>query len=165
MLKYSFNKKWLCLVSQYGLSFKKEYTQLRLPNALNSTLQNGVLECKSSAGNYYMLKILPFLYKTSDNKFEFFYNSLTEDEYSNNKIILKVGKHIRHTLMKGISFCHRLSKILPKSHDFNIIMSVDEDYVTISFHLIRIGETWLVDDLEEYQLDAVLVMTVLQEIA
>lgn len=64
--------------------------------------------------------------------------------------------------MKSISFCHRLSKILPKSQAFNIIMSIDEDYVTISFHKIRIGETWLEDSLEECQLDAVLVMSILR---
>lgn len=162
MLEYRYNNKWLCLVNKYGLSFKNEYTQLHLPNALSSTLQNGVIECKSDAGDYYMLKLLPFFYVITYNKFEFFYDSLTENEYSNNKIVFKVGKYIRHTLMKSISFCHRLSKILPKSQAFNIIMSIDEDYVTISFHKIRIGETWLEDSLEEYQLDAVLVMTILR---
>lgn len=42
-------------------------------------------------------------------------------------------------------------------------MSVDEKYVTISFHLVRDGETWLGDDLEVYKSDAVLVFHVINK--
>lgn len=88
---------------------------------------------------------------------------MTGNEYSNNKIIFEIGKYTGYALKKGISFCHKLIDILPKSHEFNVIMSVDEKYVTISFHLVRDGETWLGDDLEVYKSDAVLVLHVINK--
>jgi len=162
MLEYRYNNKWLCLVNKYGLLFKNEYSQLRLPKSLNATLKSGVSEYKSTIGKYYMLNVIPSFYNVAYNKFEFFYDDLTANEYSNNKVIFEVGRYTRYALKKGISFCHRLSRILPESHGFNIIMSIDENYVTISFHMIRKGESWIDEDLEKYKLDAVLVMTILR---
>lgn len=147
-------------MNKYELSLKDEYSQLRLPKSLIATLKSGVSEYKSTIGNYYMLNVIPSFYNVAYNRFELFYDNLTANEYSNNKVIFEVGKYTRYALKKGISFCHRLSCILPESHGFNIIMSIDEDYVTISFHKIRKGESWISEDLEEFQIDAVVVMTI-----
>ena len=51
-----------------------------------------------------------------------------------------------------------MSCLLPDHHDFKIIMSIDDSYVSISFHMVREGESWLMDDLEEYKQEAILVM-------
>ena len=89
------------------------------------------------------------------------------------KKVLQLDSYIEHledcpdciikSSKRAISFCHKLSNILPHSHNFCIVMSVDENYVTISFHMERKGETWLGDDLEVYKSDAILVMNVKNE--
>lgn len=159
-IEYKYNKQMLLMANKNDVSFDNDYAEVRLPKVLKETLQGGVLEEKYGEYVYYMLKDSPFCNQIAPNKFEFFYDDLTCNEYSNNKVIFETSKYDKFTLKKGISFCHKVSKILPHYHDFCIIMSIDESYVTISFHKIREGESWLGDDLEAYKLDSILVMNV-----
>ncbi|MCQ2211611.1 MAG: hypothetical protein MJZ34_15120 [Paludibacteraceae bacterium] len=163
MVDYKYNKRMFFWAKEYDLSFENDYNTICLPKAMKYTLTEGVKEEWDGFNVYYMIKSPSFCNQICQNEFEFFYDDLTGNEYSNNKIIFETGKHTRYALMKGISFCHKLINVLPKFHEFNVIMSVDEDYVTISFHLVRDGETWLGDDLEVYKLDAILVMHVKNE--
>lgn len=160
MVGYKCNKQMSLLAKKYNLSFENDYNTVCLPKALRYTLREGIQEQMDDVSVFYMLKSSVFCNHVYPNVFENFYEDLTGNEYSNNKIVFETGKYIGYALKKGISFCHKLINILPKSKDFCVIMSVDEDYVTISFHLVRDGETWLGDDLEEYRQDAILVMNV-----
>ena len=165
MIEYKYNNQMLMLAKKNHLSFENHYNAIRLPKILIDVLQSGIQEMEEKGNVYYMLNKTSFLNQLGEetNKFEFFYDDLTGNEFSNNKVIFKIVKFDKITLKRAISFCHKLSNILPHSHNFCIIMSVDENYVNISFHMERKGETWLGDDLEVYKSDAILVMNVKNE--
>ena len=160
MIEYEFNNQMSLLAKEYGLSFDNDYSAVRLPKVLKSTLREGIQELHEGQKVYYMIKSQAFCNHIYPNKFEFFYEDLTGNEASNNKVIFEIGRYKRYALKKGILFCHKLYDILPDSHEFCIIMGVDENYVTISFHMVRDGESWLGNDLEAYKLEAILVMNV-----
>lgn len=163
MVNYIYNKRMSLLAKEYHLSFENDYNAVYLTKAMKYTLTEGIQEKWNGLNVYYMIKSPSFCNQIWKGEFDFFYEDLTGNEYSNNKIIFEIGKYTGYALKKGISFCHKLIDILPKSHEFNVIMSVDEKYVTISFHLVRDGETWLGDDLEVYKSDAVLVLHVINK--
>jgi hypothetical protein len=64
-------------------------------------------------------------------------------------------------LAQGIALCRRLNtelcRIAPYEQ-FRFIVSSNLDGCVVRFHKIRPREIWLVDDLEEYEEDAVMLL-------
>ena len=150
MIEYKFNKMMQHLANRNGVSFENEFVEYKLPAELNHIIQNGIQRELIEQNVYY---------KFRDTVFEFFYKDITGNEVSNKKVVFERSKYDKYTLKKGFSFCHKLSRILPSACAFDIIMSIDESYVMVSFNMLREGESWLRDDLEEYKSEAILVMT------
>ena len=63
-------------------------------------------------------------------------------------------------LLQGVGFCFCLESALKKFSidNFRIIISFDGDSCNVRFHKVRPGETWLVDDLESYKEEALVVL-------
>lgn len=148
-MKYKSNQQMLELARSNDVSFENNYNECRLSKELRYFLNEGIRENYKNGDIYYCY---------SEDNFGYFYDDLTGNETSNNKVVFDRCKSDKLTLKKAISFCHKLSCLLPDYHDFKIIMSIDDSYVSISFHMVREGESWLMDDLEEYKQEAILVM-------
>jgi len=58
----------------------------------------------------------------------------------------------------GLYFVYELAKIIGAQfgHDFNVILSYDKEYCFVRFHKIREGEKWLDEDLNNYEMEAIL---------
>ena len=81
--------------------------------------------------------------------FECFINSINIDDYVENDF-----------LEQGILFAQEVFstfKIIDSENTLNCIMSMDELGLKIKFHLLRIDEEWLSDDLEAFE-EAILVV-------
>jgi hypothetical protein len=61
----------------------------------------------------------------------------------------------------GLYFAYQLAKKIKATfgQGFNIILSYDEEYCVVRFHKIRINESWLDDNLDNYKMEAVLLLT------
>jgi hypothetical protein len=63
-------------------------------------------------------------------------------------------------LRQGLCFVEGLKQKLEGRGAFEIIVSCDDSDCSVRFHRIRPGESWLVADLESYEAESVLVISV-----
>jgi hypothetical protein len=67
--------------------------------------------------------------------------------------------HADEQLVHGLRFALELQERLPRHQRFEIIVASNEDDCNVRFHGSRAGQSWVADDLEGYQEDAVLVVS------
>lgn len=87
---------------------------------------------------------------------EVFYNKIQIDDFSSHFENIE-NVHLR----EGISFALTLAdKLILIKGDFNIYVIYDEVYCTIVFHKRRPNEYWLIEDLNQYKNDAILLVKI-----
>jgi hypothetical protein len=61
----------------------------------------------------------------------------------------------------GLYFSHHLAQKIEATfgHNFNVILSYNKEHCFIRFHKVRINEKWLDDNLDNYKLEAILLIT------
>lgn len=125
--------------------------QLTLPDELNSIVNEGFFERN---GCFFSKKLMGYCTSASPDYFqdsvgfECFVNSLHIDDYVKDNY-----------LDYSISFSNALFESwqhFSSDKKLNVIILPNDFGITIKFHLIRPNETWLSEDLEEYE-DPVLI--------
>lgn len=146
--------------------FKKHFQDLdcfncnfKLSNNLKSLLKEGIIEKYDS---YFFKSKTPEGCLSSDfydcTGNEAFYNKINIDDYSD----VEDNNH-HHHLIEGVLFAKSLIKnLLLLKCEFNLYLSYDGDYCIFTFHKKRKGEYWLVDDLDNYNEDAVILFEIIK---
>lgn len=145
----SINEAMMSLLNKCDIDYKSLQDTV-LPLWLNKYTEVGIE--KREDVNCYTYKNI--------KKFELFYQDYTGNEFSNNKVVVdKVG-----TVAKGLEislkFAFKLAELLGKfPQSFNIVISYDNMDFIVSFYCKRKNEEWLIDDLDSYTEEAIMVMT------
>ena len=121
-----------------------------IPSELNKYLERGIEKRKDV--NCYTYKSL--------EKFELFYPDRTGNEYSNNKVHIDTNCGITKALGMSLKFAFTIVGLLDAfNRSFDVVISYDGAEFTISFYCKRDEEKWLMDDLDSYTEEAIMVMT------
>ena len=93
-------------------------------------------------------------------KFELFYQDYTGNEFSNNKVVVDKVGNVAKGLEISLKFAFRIAELLEKfPQSFDIVISYDNMNFFVSFYCKRKDEEWLIDDLDSYTEEAIMVMT------
>lgn len=145
----SMNEKMKSILDKYHIDYKSLQT-LDLPSELKKHLESGIE--KRNDINCYTYK--------SIEKFELFYPDSTGNEYSNNKVHIDTNCGITKALGVSLNFAFTIVGLLDAfNHSFDIVISYDGADFTISFYRKRDNEEWLMDDLDSYTEEAIMVIT------
>jgi hypothetical protein len=134
-------------------------TEITLSDSLTDLIASGVTEF---AGGYYFSKLIQkdpfspestFIDRTGS---ECFYNKLFIEQYTPSTDPVFICS-------MGVAFARKLAQLLEQTYgvDFKVILSFDIDNLSdchIRFHKIRANEEWLVEDLEQYKTNAILII-------
>lgn len=148
----SINENMKSILDKYHTDCKSLQTTA-LPSELNKYLEKGIEKRKDV--NCYTYKNL--------EKFELFYPDSTGNEYSNNKVHIDANCGITKALEISLKFAFTIVELLDAfNHSFDIVISYDGADFTISFYRKRDNEEWLMDDLDFYTEEAIMVITTLE---
>ncbi|GFI14650.1 hypothetical protein IMSAGC008_02210 [Muribaculaceae bacterium] len=145
----SMNENMKTILNRYKMEYQPLLTTT-IPRRLYNYIETGV-EFRKDVNSY--------TYK-SVKKFELYYEDKTGNEYSNNKIYVDKYPNTAYTLRISLNFAFALAKLLEEFPDkFNIVLSVNQEDIVISFYCVRETEQWLTEDLESYHDEAIFVLT------
>ena len=128
----------------------KSLQNVDIPSELNKYLERGIEKRKD---------ISCYTYKNLEN-FELFYPDNTGNEYSNNKVHIDTNYGITKALGISLKFAFTITGLLDAfNRGFDIVVSYDGAEFTISFYCKRDEEKWLMNDLDFYTKEAIMVIT------
>lgn len=100
-------------------------------------------------------------YSFKNNIIGLLWDDDTGNEFTNNKVLFDVGAIYKETLLGALSFAFALrKKLLCFDSNFKILMSCDDNFITISFFQIRPGNSFFDENLESYNEEALLIITI-----
>ena len=148
-MDFYFNSIYRRLSKDFGKDRECSFTSSLLSEKIIT--QNGCYYFESHAPKY--LKEPPEVFDRTGNECfhnKIFIGSIIEDSSAESKFEC------------GILFAEKLAaKLSVELGDgFNVLFSFDMENAFVRFHKIRIGESWLDDDLESYRLEAILKIVV-----
>ncbi|MBE6245537.1 MAG: hypothetical protein E7108_08485 [Bacteroidales bacterium] len=124
------------------------------PSAISRNLKRYLNIQFVEKGQYYTYK---------GNHVELFWNDDTGNEFSNNKVVIKINS-IKKSLNDALSFAYALCKVLVYiNSSFRVFISFDDSFYTISFFQIRSENTFFDDDLDSYEEEAILLVNIMQQ--
>ena len=145
----SINEAMRSLLNKYNIDYKSLQDTV-LPLWLNKYIEVGIE--KREDVNCYTYKNI--------KKFELFYQDYTGNEFSNNKVVVDKVGNVAKGLEISLKFAFRIAELLEKfPQSFDIVISYDNMNFFVSFYCKRKDEEWLIDDLDSYTEEAIMVMT------
>lgn len=149
MFLISMNENMKSILDKNHIDCKSLQT-VALPPELNNYLERGIERRKD---------INCYTYKNREI-IELFYPDSTGNEYSNNKVHIDTNCDITKALEISLKFALTIVGLLDAfNHSFDIVISYDGVDFTISFYCKRDNEEWLMDDLDSYTEEAIMVIT------
>ncbi|GAP68175.1 hypothetical protein BA6E_102173 [Bacteroidales bacterium 6E] len=132
-------------------------SKINLSNGIQKLIEEGIVE---KDGCYFLYskkpegKLSPDLNDKTGN--EAFYNKILIDDYSDEI------ENIEHCyFFEGIAFAKKMAHCFLKEK-FYFYVLYDNNFCTFTFHKQREGEYWLVEDLDKYKEDAIVLIKTLQ---
>lgn len=145
----SINEAMMSLLNKCDIDYKSLHDTV-LPLWLDKYIEVGIE--KREDVNCYTYKNI--------KKFELFYQDYTGNEFSNNKVVVDKVGNVAKGLEISLKFAFKLAELLGKfPQSFNIVISYDNMDFIVSFYCKRKDEEWLIDDLDSYTEEAIMVMT------
>lgn len=149
-IEITYNDMMTGLMARYNIELLG-HKRCRLPKAVQN-LVNGGISLREIDGSKY----LAF---NTNNNFELFYPDIVGNEFSNNKVYLESKLGMGRSLLMALTLAQEIIKQLFLSKISGIIIvsaDIDNDECTCSFHQKRYGESWLQDNLDNYNSEGIL---------
>lgn len=150
---YRMNSKMLPIYDEMN---RRDLSSVILSPELNVIIHAGIIRDESAVLLSHLMKLAQ---STGKNEFqdltgfECFVNHFHLDEYPSYQDDVTRLK-IALLLIDEITSLLNAKKL---SGEYNHIISMDDTSCTLRFHKIRVNESWLMDNLEDYKDDAILV--------
>jgi len=140
MIKYRWNKKFQEIIEFQEIRFQ----EMELPVSLKYFLDKGIVQ---KDGCFYFKDF-------ATNYSEEFYDK-TGNECFNNKFYIDSfteSLEIKEDIQIGITFVKMVAKSLESYNiSFCVILDYHDESIDIRFHKIRKNETWLMDNIDDYE--------------
>ena len=143
------NESMRYILDEYHIDYKSQQA-VTLPLRLRKYIERGIAKRED---------VNSYTYKDVKN-YALCYSDSTGNEYTNNKVYIETNGGKVNALYTSLRFAFEIANLLGAfSESFNIILSFDDTDFIVSFYCNRDNEEWLVDDLDSYTEEAILVIT------